>query len=43
MPCLLLDGMSVKEKFIVECVSSGESAADDNTKQAETYREKVRN
>lgn len=35
--------MSINTKFIVACVSLGESAADDNTTQAETYREKVSN
>lgn len=48
-PCALwlvwLDRMSMKEEFIVESVfvSLGESAENENTKQAETYREKVSN
>lgn len=35
--------MSINTKFIVAFVSSGESAAEENKKQAETYREKVSN
>ncbi|RXN25527.1 DNA-directed RNA polymerase I subunit RPA49 [Labeo rohita] len=40
---LIPDGMSLKEEFIVESVfvSSGETAVNEDTKQAETYREKV--
>lgn len=33
----------MKEEFIVVFVSLGESAENENTKQAETYREKVSN
>ncbi len=48
-PCALwlvwLERMSMKEVFIVESVfvPLGESAENENTKQAETYREKVSN